>query len=71
MRQGVVAAALRMRYVRRDAPVAQLDRALPSEGRGQGFGIPSGAPFRDAGYAARITSIDCSAKAYSSAVARF
>ena len=37
MRQGAVAAALRMRYVRRNAPVAQLDRALPSEGRGQGF----------------------------------
>ena len=37
MRQGAVAAAARMGYVKRNAPVAQLDRALPSEGRGQGF----------------------------------
>ena len=37
MRQGAVAASARMRYVRHNAPVAQLDRALPSEGRGQGF----------------------------------
>ena len=27
------------------APVAQLDRALPSEGKGQRFEIPSGAPL--------------------------
>src|SRR5437763_13634791 len=32
-----VAAWPRLRYARANAPVAQLDRALPSEGRGQGF----------------------------------
>jgi hypothetical protein len=32
-----VAAWATFRYLHADAPVAQLDRALPSEGRGQGF----------------------------------
>ena len=39
MRQGhrAVAALWAFRYLGEHAPVAQLDRALPSEGRGQGF----------------------------------
>src|SRR5580700_764244 len=32
-----VAASVAFRYLTPHAPVAQLDRALPSEGRGQGF----------------------------------
>src|SRR5580658_6267236 len=32
-----VAASAAFRYLTPHAPVAQLDRALPSEGRGQGF----------------------------------
>jgi hypothetical protein len=32
-----VAASAAFRYLNPHAPVAQLDRALPSEGRGQGF----------------------------------
>ena len=32
-----VARALAIRYIGADAPVAQLDRALPSEGKGHTF----------------------------------
>ena len=35
-----VAAPDAFRYLRADAPVAQLDRALPSEGKGQRFESP-------------------------------
>src|SRR3954470_11540551 len=34
---GAIAALARIRYLGGNAPVAQLDRALPSEGRGQKF----------------------------------
>src|SRR3954471_10553199 len=37
LKNPAVAAWPHLRYARSDAPVAQLDRALPSEGRGQGF----------------------------------
>ena len=32
-----VAARVRLDYIRAQAPIAQLDRALPSEGRGRRF----------------------------------
>jgi hypothetical protein len=41
----------------RDAPVAQLDRALPSEGKGHTFRIVSGAPFRKYATGAKMPPI--------------